>query len=84
MLELAQLAVAARAGSARGRVLDAVAAVSRAAEVRFLDMELVDISSSMVRRRAVWGERIADLVGPAVARYVAEHELYRQDVAEPV
>lgn len=77
VLELAQLAVAARAGSARRRVLAAVDALDEHAEVRFLEMARIDISSSMVRRRAVWGEPIEQLVGPAVAGYVAEHGLYR-------
>ena len=36
----------------------------------------------MVRRRAVWGEPIEELVGPAVAGYVAEHGLYRADAEE--
>jgi nicotinic acid mononucleotide adenylyltransferase len=34
-----------------------------------------------VRDRAARGEPIDDLVGPAVAAYVAEHRLYRVPVA---
>jgi nicotinate-nucleotide adenylyltransferase len=77
VLELADLAVAARAGSARRRVFDALDALHADAEVHFLQMPPIDISSSLVRRRAVWREPIDQLVGPGVAGYIAEHELYR-------
>jgi nicotinate-nucleotide adenylyltransferase len=85
LLELADLAVAARSGSARREVLDTVARVGNGAgaerpaeaRVRFLDMPLMEISSSQARRRAARGEPIEDLVGPAVARYIDEHRLYR-------
>jgi len=87
LLDLADLAVAARSGWARERVLDSVARVraeqppesspGTAARVHFLDMPEVPISSSMVRLRAGAGRPIEDLVGPAVARYIHEHGLYR-------
>ena len=84
LLELADLAVAARVGSARRAVLDTVAGL-RAADsarkpaatrVRFLEMPTIDVSSSLARHRAATGRPIEDLVGPAVARYIAEHDLY--------
>ncbi len=85
LLELADLAVAARPGSAgRERVLDTVAGIARrgnAPAVAFLHMPAIDVSSSQVRDRAARGEPIDDLVGPAVAAYVAEHRLYRAPVA---
>jgi len=85
LLELADLAVAARPGSAgRERVLDTVAGIARrgnAPAVTFLHMPAIDVSSSQVRDRAARGEPIDDLVGPAVAAYVAEHRLYRAPVA---
>jgi nicotinate-nucleotide adenylyltransferase len=85
LLELADLAVAARSGSARGAVLDTVARLTAAApagrpatsRVRFLEMPVIAISSSCARHRAARGEPIEDLVGPAVAAYIAEHGLYR-------
>jgi nicotinate-nucleotide adenylyltransferase len=77
LLTLADLAVAARAGSARERILDAVGALGGEVHPRFLDMPLVDISSSMVRTRVGRGEPIDDLVGSRVAGYIAEHGLYR-------
>jgi len=93
LLELAHLAVAARTGSARRQVLDTVVSLGAADEdgqeggraqaererVRFLEMPAIEISSSMVRRRVARGEPIDELVGPAVARYIAEHGLYRSE-----
>ncbi len=102
LLELAQLAVAARAphvgahprwgrtqaGSARQRVLDALAGLEAAdgrgrergalaERVSFLEMPAIEVSSSIARARAANGEPIEQLVGAAVARYIAEHRLYR-------
>jgi len=85
LLELARLAVAARSGSARELVLETVAGLAGGegdgqapgAEVRFLEMPAIEISSSMVRRRVAREEPIEELVAPAVAGYIAEHGLYR-------
>jgi nicotinate-nucleotide adenylyltransferase len=81
LLELAGLAVAARTGSDRRRVLDALAALGAGggdgSAVRFLEMPAIDISSSQARLCAGRGEPIEGLVGPAVAGYIAEHGLYR-------
>ena len=88
LLALARLAVAARTGAARQRVLDAVAQAAAAdggggravrapaKTVRFLDMPTVEVSSSLVRERVAAGESIDGLVAPAVARYISEHALY--------
>jgi len=38
---------------------------------------VIDVSSSEARRRAAAGQPIDDLVGPDVARYIAEQGLYR-------
>jgi len=90
LLELADLAVAGRAGSDRQQVLETIAAVRRedghgrepGTDVRFLDMPAIDISSSTARLRAERGEPIEELVGAAVAAYIAEHGLYRARVHE--
>jgi len=89
VLELADLAVGARSGSTREQVLESIAELgaSSGAGVRppggalgsvvsFLDMPMVEISSSMARGRVARGEPIEDLVGRGVARYVADHRLY--------
>jgi nicotinate-nucleotide adenylyltransferase len=82
LLELARLAVATRAGADRRLVLDAVRAlVPEGDSVRFLEMPAIEASSSMARARAARGEPIDDLVGPAVADYIAEHGLYASAVA---
>jgi nicotinate-nucleotide adenylyltransferase len=95
LLELTQLAVATRDGTARQGVIDALDAAqstaaagdtdrgSRAgavASVRFLEMPAIEVSSSAVRQRAARGEAIDQLVGPAVAGYIAAHGLYRVGV----
>jgi nicotinate-nucleotide adenylyltransferase len=78
LLALAHLAVAARAGTGRQRVLDAVSETGGdRADVRFLEMPTVDASSSMARERIARGEVVDALLGPAVAGYIAEHGLYR-------
>jgi nicotinate-nucleotide adenylyltransferase len=81
LLELARLAVAARAGAAQQRVLDALAGVAPAARVSFLRMPAIAVSSSLVRERVAAGASIDELVGPDVAGYIAEHGLYRSAVA---
>ena len=92
LLELAQLAVAARVGAARQRVLDALAGIGGAGvdaatwrdavrAVRFLEMPAIEASSSLARQRVAAGEAVEDLVGPAVARYIAAHDLYASAVA---
>jgi nicotinate-nucleotide adenylyltransferase len=87
LMELADLAVAQRAGSSQQELLDLVGGLSeghgrdgRAGDrVRFLDMPPIDISSSEARERAARGEPIEDLVGRTVADYIAEQGLYRSD-----
>jgi nicotinate-nucleotide adenylyltransferase len=49
-----------------------------AARVVFLEMPAIEISSSQARERVAVGEPVEDLVGPAVASYIAEHGLYRE------
>jgi nicotinate-nucleotide adenylyltransferase len=80
LLELAQLAVAARVGSQRRLVLDALAGIGSADGVRFLEMGPIEVSSSLARERAAQAQPIEELVGPAVAEYIAEHQLYRAGI----
>jgi nicotinate-nucleotide adenylyltransferase len=76
LLELSQLAVAARPGSDRDGVLDALSPLGEHARVRFLNAPLLDVSSSSVRERVGRGEPIERFVGAGVADYIAEHGLY--------
>ena len=92
LLGLARLAVAGRGQETRERVLAAVAQVSEdgrqaaetgeggraTAEVSFLEMAPMEVSSSQVRERVARGEPVAELVGEPVARYIAEQRLYRE------
>jgi len=85
LLELARIAVAMRSGSSRDEVLQALGALGapglRAqSEARFLEMDPIEVSSSMVRERVAREEPIEELVGPAVAGYIAEHGLYRAPI----
>jgi nicotinate-nucleotide adenylyltransferase len=75
LLVLADVAVAGRPGVAAGRT--ALPKLPRE-RFRFLEMEPIEVSSSMVRERAARGEPIEELVGDAVAGYIAEQGLYRQ------
>jgi nicotinate-nucleotide adenylyltransferase len=81
LVELAGLAVAEREDAGRGEVLRALGSLG--ARVRFLEMPLLEVSSSQVRERVRAGESIEGLVAPAVAEYIAAHGLYRAGTAEP-
>jgi nicotinate-nucleotide adenylyltransferase len=90
VLELARIAIAEREGTGAGEALGVLAALGAATgddEPRkrtttqgslVLEMPRVEISSSLVRRRVAEGERVEDLVGGAVAGYIAELGLYRE------
>jgi nicotinate-nucleotide adenylyltransferase len=77
LLSLADLAVAPRAGTSREQVLQEIDALESTAEVSFLDMPVAGVSSSQVRRRVAEGQPIDELVGRAVASYIAREGLYR-------
>jgi nicotinate-nucleotide adenylyltransferase len=74
LVELASLAVAEREDVGREAVLRALRPLR--AEVSFLEMPMVEISSSMVRERVAEDRPVDDLVGGAVAEYIAEQGLY--------
>jgi nicotinate-nucleotide adenylyltransferase len=77
ILELAELGVADRAGMREADVVERLAGLPGAAErLRFFPMPRVDVSSSLIRRRAAEGRSLRWLVPDAVASYIAEHGLY--------
>jgi nicotinate-nucleotide adenylyltransferase len=80
LLELAEIVIADRDGFDHDQLLNTLAPVSPARRVRFLQMGTIDVSSSQVRARIAQGERVEDLLGPAVASYVEGHRLYRSAV----
>ena len=71
VLELASVAVFERPGTPR----DAVAS-----DVTFLDMPLLDVSSTLVRRRAAEGRPIRYLVPDKVAHFIGAQSLYGSSV----
>jgi nicotinate-nucleotide adenylyltransferase len=78
VLALAELAVAERVEVRREHVMDQLAPLAGGPErVRFFDMPRVDISSSMLRRRAAAGLPVRYLVPDAVAEYIEREGLYR-------
>jgi nicotinate-nucleotide adenylyltransferase len=81
LVELAGLAVAEREDTDREDVLRALTPLG--ATVTFLDMPMLEVSSSQVRERVRAGQPIEGLVAPAVAAYIAEHGLYRAAPARP-
>jgi nicotinate-nucleotide adenylyltransferase len=83
LLELAELAVAARAGTDRRVVLEALQPLAGRSPVLFLDAPMLDVSSSLARERAAAGEPIDELVGAAVASYIAGHGLYGARAGAP-
>ncbi len=83
ILKLARLAVAERDDSTRREVLDALAPLGGTGRAVFLEMPRHDLSSSLVRRRLTAGAPIDEMVGPEVADYIAEHELYGRQPAGP-
>jgi nicotinate-nucleotide adenylyltransferase len=71
LLGLVTLAIANRPGAAL-----AVNTQIARAEHRTVQLPMMDVSSTEVRRRVAAGESIAGLVPDAVARYIEEHRLY--------
>jgi len=84
VLELAELAVAEREGVRRADISGRLARLAGAAErVRFFDMPRVDVSSSLIRRRAAAGLPLRYLVPDAVAAYIEREALYRAPAPRP-
>ena len=81
VLRLASVAAVARTGWARERIEVRIASLPGADRVRFFDMPRVDISSSLVRRRAREGKPIRYLVPDRVADYIGEKGLYAASTA---
>ncbi len=78
ILALAGLAVAARDGDAV-RAAPGLAGIDHA--LRIVEMPALPHSATTVRARAAAGLDVTALVGAPVARYIADHHLYR--VARP-
>jgi len=78
ILALARLGVAEREGVRRADVTDRLAALAGVPErIAFFDMPRIDVSSSLLRRRAAAGLPLRYLTTDAVAAYVEREGLYR-------
>ncbi len=85
VLSLARLGVAEREGIVRHDILETLAVLPGAVErVDFFDMPRVDISSSLVRRRAAAGRPVRYLVPDAVADEIAARALYGTAAQTPL
>ena len=77
VLALARLGVAEREGVRRGDIAERLAGLAGAADrVAFFDMPRLDISSSLLRRRAAAGLPLRYLVPRGVAEYIEREGLY--------
>jgi nicotinate-nucleotide adenylyltransferase len=84
VLALARIGVAEREGVRRADISERLAGLARAAErVCFFDMPRLDISSSLIRRRAATGRPVRYLVPDAVVAYIERERLYRPEPAYP-
>jgi nicotinate-nucleotide adenylyltransferase len=84
VLALARLGVAEREGVRRADISERLAGLAGAPErVVFFDMPRLDISSSLIRRRAGEGRPIRYLVPDAVAGYIERERLYRPAPSYP-
>jgi nicotinate-nucleotide adenylyltransferase len=76
VLLLAVVAVAERDEWRRAEIVDRLGSLCSPDRLRFFDMPRVEISSSMVRRRARAGQPIRYLLPDKVANYVGAQSLY--------
>ena len=76
VLSLATLGVAEREGIRRADIVEHLAGLAGAEQIRFFDMPRLDISSSAIRRRVAEGRPIRHLVPDPVAEYIAAEGLY--------
>jgi nicotinate-nucleotide adenylyltransferase len=76
VLRLATLAVFERGSSNRNAIGIKLARMPGAERIRFLDMPRIDISSTLVRRRAAAGQPIRYLVPDKVANFIGAQSLY--------
>jgi nicotinate-nucleotide adenylyltransferase len=82
VLDLATIAVFERGSSTRNAIGITIGRMVGADRVRFLEMPRIDISSTMVRRRAAAGRPIRYLVPDKVANFIGAQSLYGARGAE--
>ena len=80
VLEQATVATVERVGWSRSAIGIKLARLRGSDRVRTVDMPVIQISSTGIRRRVREGRPIRYLVPPAVEEYITSHELYRAKV----
>ncbi len=78
VLEHVRLGVATRPGFPRERLRPVLAALRHPERVELFEIPALDVSSTDLRARLAGGERVDDLVPPAVARLIVERGLYHE------
>ena len=76
ILELARIGIASRPGIGREQVETVFEGLGASGRIEFFEMPLVDISSSLVRRRVEEGEPFSHLVPTAVAEMIENEDMY--------
>jgi nicotinate-nucleotide adenylyltransferase len=76
VLTLATVAAVARTGFSRNGISVTLGGLRGAERMRFFEMPRIEVSSSLIRRRASEAKPIRYLVTDPVAGYIAEHGLY--------
>ena len=82
VLERATVAAVERVGWSRSAIGIKLARLRGSERVRIVDMPVIQVSSTGIRRRVREGRSIRYLVPPAVEEYIGSHELYRAKVSE--
>jgi nicotinate-nucleotide adenylyltransferase len=82
VLELATVAVVERISWSKHAIGIKVGRLRGGRAIRYLDMPLIQISSSLIRRRAAEGRPIRYLVPDKVAAYIESNGLYGASVSE--
>jgi nicotinate-nucleotide adenylyltransferase len=77
VLELAQIAVVERTNWSRNAISITLGRLRGAERIRYLDMPIMQVSSTSVRRRVAEGRPIRYLVPDKVGDYIEKQKLYR-------
>ena len=82
VLELATVAVLERLSWSRQAIGIKIGRLAGGQAIRYLDMPIIQVSSSAIRRRAAAGQPIRYLVPDKVAAYIEANGLYGASVSE--
>jgi nicotinate-nucleotide adenylyltransferase len=83
VLSLATVAVVERVSWTRNAIAIKIARLKGSERVRYLDMPLIQVSSSAIRRRVAAGRPTRYLVPDAVASYIEANGLYGAEAPRP-